>query len=422
MMDMKAYIAEQLDAMGASLDRELLRGILEEAFLPLVEETHHKYEMLEKRVYDELPFSAANYGVSGTVLPKEKATAHSWQFPILDHDDGNPAPTLRNLQEDKDQAIATVFIEADYLTCLEIENSGAMFSGQFIAEGIHTQISVRLRPAKRYQAGINQLYKLFVSNCIPWATLNHPYLCKFFDIVCVQVGYTSQEHSDIPGEIKIDFKKYASMIKYGLVPVWNICRMEVIGEDFPMPAQDKVNYEYRFPLNLASATDGYLMEYGNDRISAMRREEDALIIASPFKSGVQWNMWRLIQKNPSLTEIFEYPVMNNRQHDSFAGRMVASMKPIKTKAELHRIIQSFSASEYLTLQDFYITKQRVRGETWEANSFITDEIRDIDAAKTLLLQFRPTKKGFFLNRDILSFLTSQVQLLFPEYHCAGVLV
>ena len=49
-----------------------------------------------------------------------------------------------------------------------------------------------------------------------------------------------------------------------------------------------------------------------------------------------------------------------------------------------------------------------------------DEIRGKEATKTLLMKFR-ADKATYLTRDIMSFLASQAQLMYPEFKCAGVL-
>ena len=55
------------------------------------------------------------------------------------------------------------------------------------------------------------------------------------------------------------------------------------------------------------------------------------------------------------------------------------------------------------------------------NPFIIDEVRRKDAAKQLILCFQGSQKLKWLQRDIMSFLVSEVQLLYPEYQCVGKL-
>lgn len=56
------------------------------------------------------------------------------------------------------------------------------------------------------------------------------------------------------------------------------------------------------------------------------------------------------------------------------------------------------------------------------NGFILDEIRDRDYEKRLVLLFRKKSALSFLLRDIMSFLVSEVQLMYGEYRCEGQLL
>ena len=56
------------------------------------------------------------------------------------------------------------------------------------------------------------------------------------------------------------------------------------------------------------------------------------------------------------------------------------------------------------------------------NGFILDEIRDRDYEKRLVLLFRKKSALSFLLRDIMSFLVSEVQLMYGEYMCEGRLL
>ena len=56
------------------------------------------------------------------------------------------------------------------------------------------------------------------------------------------------------------------------------------------------------------------------------------------------------------------------------------------------------------------------------NDFILDEIREDEYEKRLVLLFRKKSALTFLLRDIMSFLVSEVQLMYGEYRCEGRLV
>lgn len=53
------------------------------------------------------------------------------------------------------------------------------------------------------------------------------------------------------------------------------------------------------------------------------------------------------------------------------------------------------------------------------NFFIKDEIREQKGRRKLILFFKEQGKETWLLRDIASFITSEVQELYPEYQCEG---
>jgi len=95
---------------------------------------------------------------------------------------------------------------------------------------------------------------------------------------------------------------------------------------------------------------------------------------------------------------------------------------IKTKVELIRLIRSYEAAKDLSLHSIQIVDGLRDGVTYDVNPFLTDELRDGFVSKTMLLQFRITTKDYFTDQDVLSFLITQVQLAYPEFHCIGVFV
>ena len=190
-----------------------------------------------------------------------------------------------------------------------------------------------------------------------------------------------------------------------------------------LAAVEKVNYEYVFDLTEEGVEHGYLAGYGSTDISAVRRESDTLIVTSPMKKGVLWDMHKVVKRVEYEVENFQYELMNNALDDSFAARMVAHYGTvIKTNAELRRILAGYDAARHITLDSVQIISGETSGETYEVNGFMQDEVRDIAISKTLLLRFKAYRANLFISRDVMSFLVSQVQMIYPEFHCVGVLV
>ncbi|MDR2022918.1 MAG: hypothetical protein LBQ71_06615 [Hungatella sp.] len=223
--------------------------------------------------------------------------------------------------------------------------------------------------------------------------------------------------------MNIVYEEYEKYVRSDYLPVWNLENMNIESDGFPVLAEDKKNFEYRFDLTKMGMENGYLVDYDNSMVVKTRREGNFLIAVSSLEKGVQWNVTKITQRKDTITDQYHYELLSNKQTDSFAGRMALHYGTVvRTKLELMRILHSFEAGASLEFDSLHIAKTPVLGETYDMNPFITDEIREDGDQKTMILRFKPLGQKDFLIRDTMSFLVSQVQYIYPEYRCVGVLV
>ena len=78
--------------------------------------------------------------------------------------------------------------------------------------------------------------------------------------------------------------------------------------------------------------------------------------------------------------------------------------------------------QYLNFVEAKVTNKPLIFETYSTEEFIDYEYRTGDRAQFLEISFRPRNEDFYLNRDLMSFLVTAIQHLFPEYQCIGKLV
>jgi hypothetical protein len=158
------------------------------------------------------------------------------------------------------------------------------------------------------------------------------------------------------------------------------------------------------------------------------RTEDALTIVSPHQKMEAWNLLKITRPvtGPPLTKS-PYPVASNHRRESFNAKFAPKRAAvIRTKAEIYRIVNSFTASQYVQLQDIRFSDHKTTREcTYECNHFLSDDIRVANDQKMMILKFTPINpvnlEGNFLVYDWLSFLVSEVQMYFPDYKCVGEL-
>jgi len=410
-------------------EKDMLRDIMEDIFIPMYEHMELRYSQLESRVYEQMPHIPSTYVTWGTLMEHESLSGgHPYLFPVLDEDLQEPKISLSNitqrLRDEREVRIGSVFIEADYLICKKIADSRQIFEGNLHTDnGKNFRIGVRLHLSERYSACVRNLYRVFVSNGVPWQTLNFPYIFKMFDVMLTRISVGEDSVSGISSGYEADFEQYAGHIKNGLVPAWNIQKLRIKGDDFPLAAIDKINYEHVFELGEDGSVHGYLVDFESSDISNVRIQQNSLIVTSPMQKGLIWDMYKIIKRKDYITDYFRYEPMSNEQADSFAARMTTYYgTTIKTNAELHRLLESYDISKYVNFLSAQVVSGDVMGETYEVNDFLIDEIRDLSMNKSLLLRFSPLSRDSYILRDLISFLVSQVQLIYPEFHCVGVLV
>lgn len=140
--------------------------------------------------------------------------------------------------------------------------------------------------------------------------------------------------------------------------------------------------------------------------------------------GLVWNIHMIRNGTDNRIDRYTWPVMENRRAESFSERYQRKWgQNIRTKAELARFIGGFGMDRHVKYQDCEVLDQfPERSQTYSMNPFVEDEIRDTRAQKKLLLYFEPGLQEAWLQRDIASFLVSEVQRLYPEYECGGKLL
>ena len=67
-MDMRRYLSEKLSLIPELGEREIMRKTMEQVFLPLYDHMMEKYDGLERRIYEEMPFLPGLYTICATLL------------------------------------------------------------------------------------------------------------------------------------------------------------------------------------------------------------------------------------------------------------------------------------------------------------------------------------------------------------------
>lgn len=426
---MKEDIYKKLNNIEELNDRPIMKKILNGLFSELEEYSRERHELLENRVFDELEYSQGKYNLYCSIERKDKIDiTNEFLHPMIEEDLEEKVydtkEVLDKLAKKEDIKMFNVFLECDYITYQKLVGQNLEFKGTIETDKRTYEAYFTLSENKVYWEKVIELYKGFINNNIPWETINNPYISKIAKIILkdCEEGITKDETIS---KISVDFGEYTKYVKYNMVPMWNVKKLALKANGFPMPCEDNINYEHSISLQREGMNHGYIVEYNSDKVEYVTRKNHYLIITSSMEVAQVWNVWKIISNEKSKFETYSYELMSNARKSSFIGRLAAAKNStVKTKAELTRVINSFEVSkhlefQYLKLEDLDTNREN---ETYDMNYFIFDEIREANLTKCLSVYFKVVDRKDYLIYDILSFIVSEIQLLYPEYKCEGRLL
>lgn len=429
METIKKMIQKEIQSISGLEERVVFKELMEGVFLSLYETNLKMYEELEQRVKEDLDYDKNRYYIKTGIIEKEFFDAsHHLLFPMEESD---LAGNLYSMKEIR-QAVAEggAFPLMKVMLCCDFLEQRRLLEAQPVFEGvIETQepdgewkVEVHLREDREYLGKIAYLYLLFTRNCIPWQTVNAPYLYKMADVIVTGLpeGITGEEKIK---QVTIQFGEFSRIIRKDVIPVWNVRRLELESVGFPTPCEDHRNFEHRISLRQHGTDHAYLVE--NDRnIQTISQNGDKLRIICETGEAKKWGVYQIRSSEEHKIDRYTFPIMENGREEGFAEKYQRKWnQQIRTRTELTHFIKGFGLEDYVSYQYCQIEDRFTqRQETYSMNFFVQDEIRDKEAQKKLVLYFRHGQKEDWLQRDILSFLVSEVQRVYPEYDCGGILL
>lgn len=422
----KDMIRNEIQSIENLKERVAFKELMEGVFLTLYETNERMYRQLETRVINELTYDINRYQIkTGLIERGYLDQSHHLMSAMCEEDlvqHRIKAGELREgIKKEGKVRLVTVFVQCDVLEMKNFyENQGA-FGGMIYADESYP-VPVKVELNKRYLSRIEHLYHLFMKNGVPWNTVNAPYLFKMADVYAVDIPKEIPDDTLIT-KFGMDFGEYNQYIHYDMVPVWNIQRLKLDSIGFPVACGDYENYEHTISIREYGAEHAYLVEEKRG-IRNIRQSGDKLMITGQVANAKKWDVYMIRKGDDHKIDRYTYPVAENFKKDGFSERFQRrSGQPVKTKAELRRIILGFGLEDYIEYQDCALVDVGAdRIETYSMNFFMQDEIREKGGRKILLLHFKPQRRETWLLRDLASFITSEIQELYPEYQCGGVLV
>lgn len=420
--DMAAYIQKRALEIEDLEERKLYKEVTEKMVLEIYNHHQKALQQLEKRVFDKVNTDENDYSISIGLIDRDHYDATDpFLFPIFPEDAEQHKVAATDIMEainnGQEYPLYSIYVQAEYPVVKEFGMDSQRFYGIVKTSHGERRATFIVKKDSKYLRKMQELYQSFLSNGKRWDTVCTAYLEKMFTVyVCTVDGLASNEEIN---EITPNFEKYEDFIRYNMIPLWNIEIMEEKSSIYPVPCEDKINYEHRIKGHYLREDCSYLVSNIDTLISNIQRIDGDLTIIS---SAPDFHTWTLYKFNPgSKKGKYAYPVLTNQCKESFMNRLSQVYQGrIRTRAEISRIIEASNDGECLQYQGMELRSDYPdKGQTYDMESFIEDKIPFGGSRETILLLFSAVNPQNYLNYDMMSFLVTKVQNAFLEYHCVG---
>ena len=421
--DMRSYVQKRLLEIDHLESRRVFKSVVEGLFLELHGEIEAEYKGLEQRVFEEVPAPVEGPAILTNMIDRRLYdVTDEFLLPMRPEDlqshQVDTEALLTSLNEKTPFFLYTVFLQADHLQICKFDRPERKFRG--VIKTRHSEYTARFHVRRNlaYRRQIEDLYRIFQLNYLPWRSVCAPYLYKLFDVYIDEIENGNAR--EMIEEAVIDFEEYSPAIRYQQVPLWNLETVSIRTSTYPEPCVDKINYEHRIFRQKFKKAARYLVTNSDVSVANIRWQKGDLVITCPLADPVTWEMY---QCNPATGRIYPNRLIGNEKQASFADKLMGVFRqPVKTKLELSRLIQACGYETDLAFSGVELVANFPDKETYNVDDFIRDELRTGAWETAMRLDFQPADYDFYLNRDIMSFLVSVVQRHFPEYECCGRLV
>jgi hypothetical protein len=425
--DMETYINKRMLEITSLKDRRLFKEITEKLLLEINDYNQKAYQTLEQRILNEHKSQQNDFAIYLTLTDlKHYDATDTFMYPMAAEDvkqnDYDNAEIRKALEHNENIKLLTVFIQTTVTNIHKLMNTNRFFQGVIRTQKAEYKGTFQISRNERYLELVKNLYYIFGVNYQPWMTVCEAYIAKMFDVFLCSAPQIPEKDEIL--EVSIDFEEFNDSVYYNMIPLWNLEKKLEKTSTYPEACIDKVNYEHRIFSHRLKEECEYLIMNTDIEITNIRRLNGDLLITCPLDNPCEWSLYQVNKRNGK--EYYLYPMLSNQSKESFAGSLTEMFRrSIKTKAELARLMEAFSYDNYVIFKEFEILEtapEELNTCNYNMDGFILDEIRIGRSRQTLVLYFAAVEQGHYLNEDIMSFLVTQVQKIFPEYLCIGELI
>ncbi len=419
----KEYISKRMLEIEDLKERVIYREIAEKVLIDLYEYHQEQYSILcdniIKQVKSEEKLSSLYIGLTtrnkfdetdGFLYPMQKEDSQNNTIDIID--------IIETIKNNENYFLFNIYLDETYQNVVKFKENNAYFTGIIITSTGEFKVKFNIEFNSNYLDLIKSLYSYHILNAKSWFTMCTAYLHRIFSVSVCEIIDTNIDGDLL--DIKINMLDLEDKTYYDVIPLWNIKSICETTSSYPRPVKSSINYQHKIFAHKLNSNSNYLATNNEVLIQNVYRSNGDLIIISNQSIPVDWNLIEICEFKES---IYEFKPLTNHYNIEFADELMKIYKTsIKTKHEIKRFLKKLPYFDYLIFNDISIlNKYNNVIQTYDVDEFIIDEIRNVKDKKFLLLTFDARDVNNVLNYDLMSFLVTHIQKLFPEYNCIGEL-
>ena len=98
-------------------------------------------------------------------------------------------------------------------------------------------------------------------------------------------------------EITYNLEEHEEYKMSDMILLWNVQKLNLKSDGFPMPAIDNVNFEHSISLSKLGYENGYLVNVNEALVKYIKRTEEDLVYYIAYGIGKHWDIIKITQ-NP----------------------------------------------------------------------------------------------------------------------------
>lgn len=304
------------------------------------------------------------------------------------------------IKEKKKVKLGSFFLKTDFLKVKKLANRVSAFGGTIITKNSPYHITVQVCQNDKYIKQLQKLAKIFSQNNISWRTPCAPYIYKIFDVYLLSSDLPWYEEIE---DIIIDFEEYSQYIVKDYIPVWNLEKLSMMTDLRPEPIAGSSKYLHIVNGRRLEQGIRYLVADNQVELESHITKRGIEIICEEEEERA----WQLYRVEDKVEETMEYEMFSNKIQN-------IGLNPARTVGAITRIVYGLGYEERFLLKSLEsMDVCQTKDEIYSLGTESRESLLGYKYTLQLKLIFM-SKKDDYLQKDILNYLVSELQRMYPE--------